>query len=191
MLSANKTIYKALVHRLYNFLNWLPESHPNMVIRSLLARQICAKCGPKVKTLYKAKLTTRMEIGANTNIGPNFFPMCFGTLVIGDDVLIAPDVIVVDTSHSYQSLDSPIIQQGWEPPKPVIIGDGVWIGARSIILPGIVLGKHSIVAAGSVVTKDVEPYAIVGGNPAKLIRYRTSEASPNNEPTNAPVCVSV
>jgi acetyltransferase-like isoleucine patch superfamily enzyme len=50
---------------------------------------------------------------------------------------------------------------------------------------------HSIIAAGSVVTKDVEPYAIVGGNPAKLIRYRTSDASPNNEPANATECVSV
>jgi maltose O-acetyltransferase len=191
MLSTIKIIYKALVHRVYNFLNWLPESYPNMVIRSLLARQICAKCGPKVKTLYKAKLTTRLEIGANTSIGPNFFPMCYGTLVIGNDVLIAPDVIIVDTSHSYQSLDTPIIQQGWEEPNPVIVGDGVWIGARSIILPGVVLGEHSIVAAGSIVTKDVEPYAIVGGNPAKLIHYRTAEPSPTNEPVNPADCVSV
>ncbi len=110
MVNTIMTIYKAIVHRVYNFLNWLPESYPNMYARSFLAGQVCSRCGPKVKTLYKAKLTTRMEIGSNTSIGPNFFPMCHGTLVIGDHVLIGPDVIIIDTSHSFQSIDCPIAQ---------------------------------------------------------------------------------
>lgn len=52
------------------------------------------------------------------------------------------------------------------------IGDGVWIGARAIILPGVTIGEGAVVAAGAVVTKDVEPWAVVGGNPAKFIKMR-------------------
>jgi maltose O-acetyltransferase len=146
---------------------------------------------PKVKLFNKARLTSQLEIGANTNIGPNFFPMCYDTLVIGDPVLIGPNVIIIDTSHSFQSLDAAITEQGWEEPNPVIVGDGAWIGTRCIMLPGIVLGKHSIVAAGSGVAKDVEPYAIVGGKPAKPIHYSFSEAPPKIEPVHSTECVSV
>jgi hypothetical protein len=63
MFNAIKTIYKALVHREYNFLNGLPESYPNRVIRSLLAGQICSKCGPKVKTLYKKSRASIPALG--------------------------------------------------------------------------------------------------------------------------------
>ena len=63
-------------------------------------------------------------------------------------------------------------QQGFTEVDPIVIEDDVWIGARVIILKGVTIGKGSIIGAGSVVTKDVEPYSIVGGNPAKLIRKR-------------------
>jgi maltose O-acetyltransferase len=169
-----RRIYQAVALRVYHVLNWLPESYLNQYLRGILARQVCSRCGRKVKLLFGARLNSRMEIGSNTSIGPNFFPMCYGKLVIGDDVLISADVLIVDTSHSFQSLDRPICRQGWDQPEPVVVGNGVWIGARSIILPGVKLGEHSIIAAGSVVTKDVEPYAIVGGNPARLIRSRKS-----------------
>jgi maltose O-acetyltransferase len=65
-----------------------------------------------------------------------------------------------------------MIDQGFKDKEPVIIEDDVWIGARVIILPGVKIGKGSIVGAGAVVTKDVEPYSIVAGVPAKLIRKR-------------------
>ena len=54
----------------------------------------------------------------------------------------------------------------------ITIGDGVWLGARAIILPGVTIGEGAVVAAGAVVTKDVEPWAVVGGNPAKFIKKR-------------------
>ena len=63
-------------------------------------------------------------------------------------------------------------RQGFEKPKPIMICDDVWIGARAIIMGGCTIGKGSIIAAGSVITHDVEEYSIVGGNPAKLIRKR-------------------
>ena len=64
-------------------------------------------------------------------------------------------------------------QQGFEPEQIMHIGDDVWIGTNVIILPGVNIGSHCIIGAGSVVTKDVPDYAIVGGVPAKVIRYRT------------------
>ena len=91
---------------------------------------------------------------------------------IGDYVLLAPEVYILHSGHNYQSKNIPIYSQGEKRYKKTIIEDDVWIGARSIILPGKKIGKGSIVAAGSVVTKDVEPYTIVGGNPAKFIRNR-------------------
>ena len=59
----------------------------------------------------------------------------------------------------------------------ITIGDGVWLGARAIILPGVTIGEGAVVAAGAVVTKDVEPWAVVGGNPAKFIKKRELKAA--------------
>ena len=68
-----------------------------------------------------------------------------------------------------------MMEQGFEEERPVVIGNDVWIGDRVIILPGVHVGDGSILAAGAVVTKDVPPYAIVGGVPAKLIRMRKND----------------
>jgi len=63
-------------------------------------------------------------------------------------------------------------QQGFQEEEIIVVGDDVWIGSRSIILPGVNIGHGSIIAAGSIVTKNVPAYAIVGGNPARIIRMR-------------------
>ena len=92
--------------------------------------------------------------------------------IIGNDVMMAPEVIILSGSHKFDRTDIPMREQGAPPKKTVQIGDDVWIGTRSIILPGVTIGSHSIIGAGSVVTKDVPEWAIVAGNPANLIRYR-------------------
>ena len=65
-------------------------------------------------------------------------------------------------------------KQGFTPPRAVIIEDDVWIGARVTILPGVHIGKGSVLGAGSVITSDVPPYAVVGGNPARVLKYRNN-----------------
>jgi maltose O-acetyltransferase len=65
-----------------------------------------------------------------------------------------------------------MVEQGYEGTRPIVIEDDVWIGARVTILGGVNIGTGAVIGAGSVVTKNVPPYAIVAGNPAKLIRYR-------------------
>ena len=93
-------------------------------------------------------------------------------VIIGNYVLIAPEVYILHSGHNFDSKEIPIFSQGETRYEKTIIEDDVWIGARSIILPGKIIGKGSIVAAGSVVTKNVSPYTIVGGNPAKFIKSR-------------------
>ena len=94
-----------------------------------------------------------------------------GKVVIGDNVLIAQNVVIRASDHSFDKKDIPIINQGHLSGE-VIIGDGAWICANAVITRNVKIGKHAIVGAASVVTKDVEPYSIVGGVPAKLIRKR-------------------
>lgn len=90
---------------------------------------------------------------------------------IGNYVMIAPNVAIITRSHSHANISIPMIHQPKIYGKPVI-EDDVWIGRSAIIMPGVRIGKGSIVAAGAVVTMDVAPYSIVGGVPAKLIKSR-------------------
>lgn len=91
---------------------------------------------------------------------------------IGNDVMIAPEVYILHSGHAYASKEITMRFQGEKYYPQTIIEDDVWIGARAIINPGKKIGQGAIVAAGSVVTKDVDPYTIVGGNPAKFIKNR-------------------
>ena len=78
-------------------------------------------------------------------------------------------------NHAFDRIDIPMCEQGYLPEKTIVISDDVWIGGHVIILPGVHIGNGAIVGAGAVVTKDVPQYAIVGGNPAKVIKYRRSK----------------
>lgn len=95
-----------------------------------------------------------------------------GTIVIGDDVVMGPEVVMMATSHEFTRLDIPINQQGARPEEPIVIGNDVWIGTRVIVLPGVHIGNHCIVAAGAVVTKSFPDNCIIGGVPAKVLKMR-------------------
>lgn len=96
-----------------------------------------------------------------------------GEIIIGDHVMIGPKTVIWGRDHG-MALGSPMKSQPHNR-KPIIIGDDVWIGASVTILKGVTVGRGSVVGAGSVVTKDVPEYAIVAGNPARLIKYRKIE----------------
>jgi maltose O-acetyltransferase len=105
-----------------------------------------------------------VQINERARLGSN--------ISIGNDVMIAPEVYVLHTGHGYDITDVSMRFQPELHYERTVIEDDVWIGARALILPGRKIGKGSIVAAGSVVTKDVPPYTVVGGNPAREIRKR-------------------
>lgn len=142
------------------------------LFRYFVASRIITKCEKNVNVEKGANFGTGkdIEIGDNSGLGVNCYIR--GPLKIGKDVMMGPEVIILTNSHNFDSLDIPMNLQGNSEPKQVVIGNDVWIGSRVIILPGVKVGNGAILGAGAVVTKDVEPYAIVGGNPAKVIKYR-------------------
>ena len=117
-----------------------------------------------------AVLTLGNNIGINSNT--TIDASCGGNITIGDNVIIAQNVVLRASNHKYNDIDIPIIQQGHTGGQ-IIVGNDCWIGANAVITPNVKIGDHSIVAAGAVVTKNVESFSIVGGVPAKLIRKRT------------------
>jgi acetyltransferase-like isoleucine patch superfamily enzyme len=108
-----------------------------------------------------------VTIGDNTRIGIHC--TVIGPVCIGSSVNLAQGITVTALNHNFENTDLRIDEQGIST-KPVIISDDVWIGANAVILPGVTIGKHVVVAAGAVVTKDVPDYCVVGGVPAKVIR---------------------
>ncbi|MEP7165513.1 MAG: acyltransferase [Ferruginibacter sp.] len=114
-----------------------------------------------------------VSIGDNTAIGTYVHIWGYGGVSIGNRVQIATHASIISVTHDHSS------EKMYETSllKSVVIDDDVWIGANSTILPGITLGKGCVVGAGSVVTKDVPPLAIVAGNPAKVIKFRNIDKS--------------
>ena len=116
-----------------------------------------------------AVLTLGSNIGINANV--TIDASRGGNIKIGNNVLIAQNVVLRASDHNFSDTDIPIIQQGHSGGK-IIIGDDCWIGANVVITANVEVGDHSIVAAGAVVTRTVEPFSIVGGVPARTIRRR-------------------
>jgi maltose O-acetyltransferase len=88
--------------------------------------------------------------------------------------LVAPEVVFLDQTHKADTMEIPMVNQGAVEFPPTIVEDDVWIGIRAIIMPGLRIGKGAIIGAGAVVTKDVPPFAVVGGVPARVIKWRKS-----------------
>ncbi|HBO25798.1 MULTISPECIES: acyltransferase [Culturomica] len=97
---------------------------------------------------------------SNTVIGP---------VTIGNQVNLAQNIVISGLNHNYRDITQPISKQGVTT-IPVTIEDDVWIGANAVILAGITIGKHAVVAAGSVVTCNVPPYSVCAGNPGRIVR---------------------
>lgn len=161
----------------YGIGNKLPKSQAVVTLgsnqfRSFCVRLIFDKVGKNITIERKAFFGrgAGIVIGNNAGIGVN--ASIQGPLTIGNDVMMGPDVIIYTRNHKMADLTRPIRTQGEAEARPVRIGDDVWIGARVIILPGVSIGKGSVIGAGAVVTKDVPEYSVVGGVPAKVIRKR-------------------
>lgn len=138
--------------------------------RRFLVRNILENCGKNINIERFAKFNRNIIIGNNSTIGKNSSVAPYTK--IGDNVLLAPEVIMYSKNHSIARTDIPIIKQGFDDFKPITICNDVWIGRRVILLPGITIGEGSIIGAGAVVAKDIPPYSIAVGNPVKVIRNR-------------------
>lgn len=120
--------------------------------------------GSRVMPPLNLVCASEVTIGRNVMIMGGCLMMSRGGITIDDDVMIAANVQLISNNHDLYDRQLLIC-------KPVHICRNVWIGAGATILPGVTVGENAVVAAGAIVTKDVEPNTIVGGNPAKLIKH--------------------
>lgn len=107
-------------------------------------------------------------IGDYTLIGMG--NVVIGPVNIGNNVIIAQNVVISGLNHVYQDINIPILRQPVTT-KIIQIEDDCWIGANVVVTAGVTIGRHSVIAGGSVVTKDIPPFSVAGGNPAKILKY--------------------
>lgn len=168
-------MYKKITNRLYNIvldfelmiLTWVGFV-PIHFVRRLFYKAAGLKMGKGSTFHYGARFyqPNNIEIGNDTIIGDNCFLDGRAPLKIGDHVDIASQVLIYNSQHDINDPAFHAIE------KPVVVKDYVFIGPRAIILPGVTVKKGAVVAAGAVVTKDVEEYKVVGGVPAQEISER-------------------
>ena len=114
----------------------------------------------------------KVLIGNNSIIGLS--NVIIGPVTVGNNVLFAQHVVLSGLNHNYQDVSKAPVEQGITT-REIIIEDNVWIGANTTITAGVSIGKHSVIGAGSVITKNVPPYSVVAGNPGKILKQYNIE----------------
>jgi len=138
-------------------------------LRRFLVKQFALECGKRVRVKHNADVSPSIKVGDYSELGTNSRIQAGAQL--GRYVIMGPDVKIYCRNHIFEDCDTPIALQG-KVTKTTIVGDDVWIGANVVLVAGVNIGSHSVIAAGAVVTKDVPEYSVVGGNPAKVLRDR-------------------
>lgn len=168
-------IKKSIGYMLYVLTSWLPHyqlhySWPITTrIRRIAAKLMFDECGSKVDIGRRISFSSQFSLGDRSSVGDNAYIL--GKVTIGKDVMMAANCAFIASNHNTERVDIPMNRQGGVD-APITIGDDVWICYGSTICAGVKIGNGAVVAAGSVVTKDVPEYAIVGGIPAKIIKIR-------------------
>jgi len=171
----NISLKRKLIYLVYQlFGKYLPRTYMPYAlgvktIRYWMIKNIANDTGKNVLVETGALFSPFIEIGDNSSIGE--FCRVRENTKIGNDVMMGPGVQIITENHMFDDIDKPMRLQA-DSSKGVVIGNDVWIGTNAIILPGVHVDNHAIIAAGAIVTKDVPKFAIVGGNPAKIIKYR-------------------
>jgi acetyltransferase-like isoleucine patch superfamily enzyme len=161
-------IYYIIAIRLPN--SYFPFGHFFCSFRVFILRGIIPiGKNTRIERRFSFGMKDDIQIGHHSQINEDVY---IQSAIIGNYVLIAQRVTILSVTHKFDSIEIPIIKQGSTQAQPVIIEDDVWIGRNVVIMPGVKLGKSSIIGTGAIVTKDVPQYAIVVGVPAKVIRYR-------------------
>lgn len=160
----------------YGFARFLPQSTSPLTrwtrtVRRYICKPLFDFCGENVNIEKGAHFSKGdgITLGEGSGLGVNC--MVRGPLEIGENVMMGPDVAILTHTHKTDCTDIPMCKQGFYS-KKVTIGNDVWIGMRAIIMPGVTIGNGVIIGSGAVVTKDVPDFVVVGGVPAKIIKYR-------------------
>ena len=155
--------------KIYAYNNLRPEDHEG---RDALIKAIFGKTGQKifVEAPFRCDYGYNIEVGENFYANYNLVILDVGKVKIGDNAQIAPNVAIYTAGHPIHP-DSR--NSGYEYGIPITIGDNVWIGGNTCILPGVTIGSNVVIGAGSVVTKDLPDNVIAAGNPCRVIREIT------------------
>lgn len=141
-------------------------------LRQKMVRFYLKECGKKPRVKKGAEISPNASVGDYSELGTRC--MIQANVRLGNHVIMGPDVKIYSRNHKFDRLDIPISQQG-KNYFQTSIGNDVWIGANAIITAGCNVGDHAIIAAGAVVTNDIPNYAIAGGVPARIIKYRNGQ----------------
>lgn len=138
--------------------------------RQLLLRQLLGSLGDGSVILprFVCDYGAQIFVGARTFVNYDAILLDCAPISIGDHVSIGPRVQLLTPLHPVDDHDAR--RQGWESASPITVCDNVWLGAGVIVCPGVTIGAHSVIGAGSVVTRDVEPYVLAVGNPCRVLR---------------------
>lgn len=170
-----KNILKKALQKanLYNgfILNEMSNAHIHSSAKIIVKENVIIGEHSIIKEGVIIQVFGRLVVGKGTQINP-YTVIYGGNIQIGNGVMIAPHVMIASGNHDYIQKEVPMISAGELTKGPIIIGNDVWIGAHSTICDGVIIGDGAVIAAGSVVTKHVPPYSVVGGVPAKIIKYR-------------------
>ena len=156
-----------IIFKLNNFINNKIHSYK---LKNIKSNRLSLKS--QISKGFKIIRKDNLIIEDYVYIGPNSFISCFGKVTIKRGTIIGPRIVIHTANHNYINEIKAIPYDSELLIKDVIIEENVWIGDSVIILPGITIGEGSIIAAGSVVVKDIPKFSIVGGNPAKVIKER-------------------
>lgn len=164
----------AVKRTLWFFVNALFFQNPAFPFRSPkpgLLRLFGARVGKGVviHPSVNIKFPWRLHIGDHCWIGQRAWLDNLDQLTIGNNVVISQGAMIIQGSHDYKKVDYPTYT------RPVVLEDGSWVGAGAIVTLGVTLRTHAVLAAGSVATKDLEPYTIYQGNPAQPVRERVMD----------------
>jgi acetyltransferase-like isoleucine patch superfamily enzyme len=123
-----------------------------------------------VKKYADHEFNSELRIGDSTCIGHRCHVIACGKMIIGKNITIADNVYISDNIHGFDDMSCGVMPQPLKVPGPVVIEDEVWLGERVCVMPNVTIGKHSVIGANSVVTKDIPPYSIAVGSPARVIK---------------------
>lgn len=160
--------------KIYAFNLLLPEQRAQIPQK---LKELFGKTGENlfIEPPFHCDYGRNIEVGNNFFANFNFTVLDTGKVTIGENVQIAPNVSIYTAGHPIHPASR---NSGYEYGIPVTIGDNVWIGGNSVILPGVTIGSNVVIGAGSVVTKDIPDWCIAAGNPCRVIRPITEEDRP-------------
>ena len=177
-----RAIWYGIFHTVYGLVKYLPMLGGD-VIRYLVLKLFLRRIDGWV--WFRDNVTIwfpeGVSVASGSMIGENSFLDGYSGLTIGRNVLVAHNVSIIAEDHGFATRRIPIRRQ----PKttgPIVIGDDVWIGCGARVLKGVTVGTGAIIGAGAVVTRDVAPYSIVGGVPARVIGVRPDDLAAEQPP---------